>query len=320
MITRNEDIKQEVDVIYQRNLIERSTPSLVFARFGQNVSYKANSGTNVLKFRRYSNLQPNTNELEEGVTPVGNKVNTTEILAVVKPYGDFVTLTDVVERESIDNVLDEINSNLADQMANTLDILTRDVLCSGTNVRFSNGTSRSDIGAANKVSKSDFQKIVRDMKNNLVKPITSMVDPSNNYNTTPINACFIGICDPDTTMDLKNTEGFIPVEKYSNTKVILPNEIGAIDEIRFIETTNSKVYVGEGSTGIDVHATLILGKDAYGCVRPSTDNSGMIIKPLGASGTEDPLNQRGTSGWKTNYTAVILKPEAIVRYEHAVSA
>ncbi len=47
----------------------------------------------------------------------------------------------------------------------------------------------------------------------------------------------------------------------------------------------------------------------------------MIIKPVGSSGKEDPLNQFSTIGWKIKgYTATILQDAFIVRIEHGVSA
>lgn len=74
--------------------------------------------------------------------------------------------------------------------------------------------------------------------------------------------------------------------------------------------------------GLDVHATLMFGKDAYGMV--DVEGNGaleIIIKPHGSSGTADPLNQRATVGAKVAaYTATILNDLWLLRIEHAVSA
>ena len=81
--------------------------------------------------------------------------------------------------------------------------------------------------------------------------------------------------------------------------------------------------MGAGASDIDVHGTIIYGQDFAGDValEGTGDNVEMIIKPLGSSGTEDPLNQRGTMGWKVKgYTATILQDSFVVRIEHGVSA
>ena len=73
--------------------------------------------------------------------------------------------------------------------------------------------------------------------------------------------------------------------------------------------------------GMDVHATLVFGADAYGVV--DVDGEGClqtIVKPCGSGGASDPLDQRATVGAKVAaYTAKILNNLWIVRVEHAVS-
>ena len=75
-------------------------------------------------------------------------------------------------------------------------------------------------------------------------------------------------------------------------------------------------------SAIDVHSTLIFGKDAYGVVDVAGSGAlQIIIKPHGSAGTQDPLDQRATVGAKVAaYTAAILNELWILRIEHCVSA
>ena len=90
-------------------------------------------------------------------------------------------------------------------------------------------------------------------------------------------------------------------------------------------TTNSLKIVPSGgaSSGDEVHATLIYGKDAYGIVQlggRGTPNIQTIVKAPGSSGSDDPLNQRGTIAWKVkHFCAAIIQDDFIVRVEHGVS-
>ena len=56
---------------------------------------------------------------------------------------------------------------------------------------------------------------------------------------------------------------------------------------------------------------------------PSTELQGggleTIIKPLGSAGAADPLNQRGTIGWKATKAAIRLVEAYMVRVETASS-
>lgn len=79
---------------------------------------------------------------------------------------------------------------------------------------------------------------------------------------------------------------------------------------------------GTTKAGVDVHSTLIFGKDAYGMVDVAGSGAlQIIIKPHGSAGTSDPLDQRATVGAKVAaYAAKILNELWIIRIEHGVSA
>lgn len=83
--------------------------------------------------------------------------------------------------------------------------------------------------------------------------------------------------------------------------------------------TDMKIYPGDGGTsaGKPVYSTVILGKNAFGT---SGDNTVEIIsKALGSAGTSDPLNQRGTMGWKGFWFTKILEQSKMVRIESIAS-
>ena len=90
-------------------------------------------------------------------------------------------------------------------------------------------------------------------------------------------------------------------------------------------TTNTLKIVPSGgaSNGDEVHATIIYGQDAFGMVKlggRGKPNIQIIVKPLGSSGSDDPLNQRGTIAWKVPFFAcAVLQDDFIVRIEHGVS-
>lgn len=81
----------------------------------------------------------------------------------------------------------------------------------------------------------------------------------------------------------------------------------------FIET-DMKIYPGDGgSDGKPVYSTVIVGKNAFGTNGDS--NVEMINKPLGSAGTGDPLNQRGTYGWKGYHFCKIIEQSKMCRIE-----
>jgi hypothetical protein len=87
---------------------------------------------------------------------------------------------------------------------------------------------------------------------------------------------------------------------------------------------STKITPTGGGNSIDVHASIIYGQDAFGLVRlggKGKPNIQIIVKPLGSSGSDDPLNQRGTIAWKVpHFACAVLQDDFIVRIEHGVSA
>lgn len=77
-----------------------------------------------------------------------------------------------------------------------------------------------------------------------------------------------------------------------------------------------------GASDYEVHSTIVYGKEFCGCVELEGNgkNVSIIIKPAGSSGSDDPLNQRGTIAWKVKgFGAGVLHDAYGVRLEHGVS-
>lgn len=323
--TTRTQIANEVDAFYSRTLLERAIPLFVHTRWAQVRDIPRNAGTDTVRFRRYGNLSAATTALTEGVTPAGSQLAVTNITATVAQYGNFVTITDILDYESVDPVLMEAAEVLGDQAADTLDQLTRDVMAAGTNVQYANSAgARASIDTNDTIvaatGGAEIRMAIRTLKGNNTRKITSMINPSTGYNTTPVNSCFIGIVHPDTAYSLDAETAWTPVEKYSSQMGVMDGEVGKYKEVRFVETSNAKVFTGAGASSIDVYATLIFGRDAYGITRISGESLRNIVKPLGSAGTADPLEQRATTGWKATFVAKILNDDFIVRIEHAVAA
>lgn len=79
-------------------------------------------------------------------------------------------------------------------------------------------------------------------------------------------------------------------------------------------SADMKVYPGDGGVnGSPVYSTVIIGKNAFGSSGDETVE--VINKDLGSAGTADPLNQRGTYGWKGYHFTKILEQTRLVRVE-----
>lgn len=294
---------------YDKVALEKAVPLLLYRKFAQVRPLPKNSGE-IIRFKRWGSLAAATTPLEEGITPVGNSISVTEITATVSQYGDWVPVTDKVQLLHMDPILTEIVEQLGEQQGETMDVLMRDQLTAGSNVRNAAGVAlRTDIAA--KISTTDLDIAVRALKRANAKKITSIIKPSTGIATEPIRPGFVAICHPDTTHDLEAlSTGWVPVEKYASQTGVMEGEVGAYRGVRFIETTNALVFrdaggnvvagmASEGGVKNDVYGTIIFAQNAYGEVPLSGSSSSVIIKVHGdkdTSDTSDPLNQRGSAG------------------------
>lgn len=308
-----------VNSFYNRDLLYRAQANLVHTKFAQTKNIPQNNSSTIV-FRRYANFPAATTPLIEGVTPVGRKLSAVNVTGTVQQYGDYVTLTDKLTMTTEDPIRLEMNGILGYQAGLTLDTLTRDVLSGGTNVIYSGSgnTSTGDIAAGDVVTLANVQAAVLDLKNSNTLMMTSFVDPSTGISTVPLPPCYIGINHVNQTPTFRAMTGFVKVELYSNGQGRMVGEYGKIEEVRLIETTNAKVFLGAGTGGIDVYSTIIMGQHAYATSAISGMALQNIVKPLGSAGSADPLDQRETSGWKASFTAIILNDDFLIRIESAL--
>lgn len=276
-------ITAEMKTYYDKKLLARLIPNFIHMQWGQKRPLPK-AGGNTINFRRFSSLTAATTPLTEGTTPAGNSITVTALTASPSQYGDFVQVSDVLDLEAIDPVLDEMATVLGEQASDTLDQVTRDILVAGTTVQYSAGrASRVTVAAGDNLTVLEIRKAVRTLKRNKAKPIEG--------------GDFVAIVEPGATFDLQGDSSWVSANQYAGSKAIFNGEIGRLFGVRFVESANAKKFTGAGAAGIDIYATIILGEGAYGIVDVAGSGAVQnIIKPVGSAGSADPLDQRATTG------------------------
>lgn len=296
-------LSAEMKTFYDKNLLRYTKPHLVHDQFGQTRNIPKNGGKRI-EFRRFEQLPKALTPLTEGVTPEGQTMTVTKQEAEVKQYGGFVSLSDQISMTAIDNVVVEATTAIGNQAGSTLDTISREALNAGTNVQYAEGqvSSRSELTAEMKLTVKAIKMAVRTLKV---------------QNTAKINGHYVAIIHPDCAYDITEDPRFIEVVKYKNPERIFNGEIGTLEGVRFIETTEAKKFTNAGASGIDVYSTLLLGENAYATTKIEGGGLETIVKPLGSGGTADPLDQRSTVGWKAMKVTEILSQQYMVRIETA---
>lgn len=298
-VTTDSGLTVEMKTFYDMNLIDEAQPNLIHDQFGQKRPIPANGGKKI-EFRKFASLPKATTPLTEGVTPDGKKLSATNIEAEVAQYGDYIVHSDILKLTSIDNTIVEATKILGNQAGLTLDTITRNVLQSGTNVYYcpkADGTaveSRAGLDNTCKLTVDVIKRAVAIMKKN---------------NAPKINGDYVAIIHPFVGYDLMSDPAWIEAHKYASPENIYEGEIGKVAGVRFVESSEAKVYEG------GVFGTLLIADGAYGITEITGGGLQTIIKQIGSSGVADALDQRGSIGWKAIKTAEILVEPYLMRIE-----
>ena len=298
----------EMKTFYEKRLIDQAEPALVHDQFGDPYPIPANGGKNI-EFRKYDSLPKATTPLTEGVTPDGQTMNVSTVTAEVKQYGGWVPITDTLQLTSIDNNILQATKIIASQAGRTLDTIVRDVLAGGTNVIYAPkiGEGGVETAVTSRATLDATCQLTSDLIARAATQLKAM-------NADPIGTSFVGIIHPYVAYELRRDPDWIDVHKYAQPDEIYNGEIGTLHGVRFVETSEAKIWKGTGyPAGLAVFSTLILGAHAYGSTEIEGGGLEHIVKQLGYG--DDPLNQRASVGWKAHKTAERLVEQYMVRIE-----
>lgn len=311
--TGDTGLSAEMKTYYDKELIRLAGPKLVHDQFAQQRDIPKNGGK-VIEFRKFNPLPKALTPLTEGVTPNGLKATVSYQTSEVAQYGSYLAYTDVLDLTAIDPTVLEFTRLNADQAGRTLDTITRDVVNAGTQVNYvGDRLSRSLIQSTDTLKPYDIEFAAAILKG---------------ANTPEVDGGgYVAIVHPYVVFDLRTSQEFIEWHKYAAPQELFNGEVGRIGNVRIVESTEAKIWndntcpvisAGGGTVPAkyrSIFSTLVVGANAYATTKVTGGGLQQIIKPIGSG--DDPLNQRGTIGWKAIKTAEILVDAYMIRIESA---
>lgn len=230
-------LSAEMKTFYDMALIDEAQANLVHDQFGQKRPIPVNGGK-IIEFRKFAPLAKATTPLTEGVTPDGKQLSVSTVSAAVSQYGDYITQSDMLELTALDNTILESAKLLGRQAGATLDTVVRNVMHSGTNVMYAEKSTASGTEEVKKREELDKScKITVELIQRAVAKLRAQ-------NAPPINGKYVGIIHPYVAYDLMRDSEWIDAHKYAQPENLYEGEIGEIAGVRFVQTTEAKIYCG----------------------------------------------------------------------------
>ena len=308
-------------------MLKHAEPVIVLGKFGMMKEMPRNKADTV-KFRRPIPFTAATVPLLEGVTPASQKMAYEDVQVQMKQYGRPIEITDVVNDLSEDPVLQDASMLAGEQAALTTEIIIWGAIKAGTNVKFTNGTTRGAVNTV--ISLNDQRGSTRSLKAQKAQKLRSILGGSVNFQTKPIEAAYIAVSHTDLEADLRNLAGFVPVAEYGQRTPVAAEEIGSVEDVRYVLSPELTAFADAGGakgstvstsgTSSDVYPVIYIGRMSYGLVPLKGKNAitPMVLNP-GTPTKSDPLGQRGFVSWKTYFASLVLNESWMIRLETAVN-
>lgn len=236
MNAEGNDLSPGMKEYYNTELLENAKEELYFNQFGKVQVLPANNGKKI-QWRKFDTFGKVTKPLVEGVTPDGNTLNMTDVHATVEQYGDYTTVSDMLDMTHVDDVILACTEEHGAQAGLSLDTLTRNELCKGTNVSYP-----GDVGYRYELTADSKHWLTPTVINKAVTKLKKLKAPK-------IDGKYICIIHPSVAEDLRESDGWIEAHKYAATTEIFNGEIGELHGVRFIESNEAPIFWGADLDG-----------------------------------------------------------------------
>lgn len=255
--------------------------------------------------------------ISEGVTPAADTLTPQDITVQTQQYGVLYGWTDKTEDAYEDDMPAAAREMVGERVGQVREMVRYGGLKACTNKFYAGGTSRATVDEA--ISLNLLRKVTRSLKSNHAKMVRSIIDPSSNVGTSPVEAAYLVFCHSDCESDIRNLQGFTPVAEYGRRQTVHDMEIGSCENYRFVVSPELASIADSGAavgtTGlestsnsqIDVYPVIVCGMDAWcqtSLMGGAMDNPTWL--PAGKKDKNDPLGQRGYVGVTFHYTADVL--------------
>ena len=294
------NVNEFLTYLLKKSFLENGEPSTVFMRFwvkASHVGYKS------ITWPRLGVMKTTLEQaaLTEGVTPDGHTNVVKTVTAVPVQLGDYSIISDVLDVETLLPIIAAQGRELANNAGRLIDEFIQDTLLNSSigSLYAGTATQRSELTAAD-VMDLDL----------VLKACTFLASQGQTGERFKI------IMHPNVFLDYaksSSTNTWLNKLIYEDFKGVKDGFVTAWVNYDIYISANVKPILVDADEDFYVYPSYAFRDGAYWV--GTLQNLQTFYKPFGAAGTEDPLNQRATVGWKCMYGCAVLNDLFIVRME-----
>lgn len=243
-------LNELVLTIYSKEIQFQAQPILRFDQFADvKTDLSANPGSQITFFK-YNNLTLG-GVLVEGTPMNKQALSGSQVSIGVAEYGNAVSVSELLIQTAFDNVMSSAAKLLGNDYALTLDTLARNTVTdgAGTYIYANDRADTDSIATGDILSMEEIKDGVEALATNLAPKIGG-----DHY------VCLVS---PHQSRGLRDDSNWVAVAKLDPQRLYL-GEIGRIDDVIFVETTQVRIDANAAATPVDVHSAVMLGANAFG--------------------------------------------------------
>lgn len=256
-----------VQTIWSKEILFQAMPILRFEQFAVKKTELGVQPGLTINFMRYNNLSAAT-QLTEGIRITTDSLSASQYQISVAEQGKGVAVSELLLNASFDDVMASSSRLLGRNMATYLDTSARDAILAGvTNTVYG---YLPPTGAVTPLSPYDAGTVSA-TRNGLtgayylsVGAMKDAVETLATLNIPRLGETYVAFVDPHQSRRLRDNPEWIEVTKYASPGNFMLGEIGRLNDVVYIETTQVKQIANGNSPSQTVHQAIVLGDNVFG--------------------------------------------------------
>lgn len=298
---------------YEKKFLERLVANPIMMQYCIKRPVPLHTGK-VVYFPRMTNSSTTVSayKITEGTTITPEAVVDEQVSATLEQYANAKGLGDFTIDTAIDTTIVETVEELADQAASIVDgkiieeaygTSARAIWGGGFSVFAVNLASSADLGSSTSafytyVGTAEYRMGATTLRQAFKKQMAKNVKPLD-------DGFYVLVCHSDTAAQLQADQGWKDAYQYTDAEAMRKGIPGIYSGIK-VQVDNNIRTSAYGSAGATLYHSILLGRGAMGVSMLDGNSVKTFYKPRGSAGTQDPVDQEATYGWKVSFVPRIL--------------
>jgi N4-gp56 family major capsid protein len=253
-----------IQTIWSKEILFQSMPTLRFEQFAVKKTELGTMPGLTVNFMRYNNLPVPSGSLVEGVRMKTHAITANQYAITVAEEGFAVAVSELLLNASFDDIMASASRLLGRNMALYMDSQARATLQRATSVVFGYakpsaintgyGVYEGGTPAATIAAVAASTGVAADTFYFTPYSVKDAVEVLASKNVPRLGETYVCFIHPHQSRRLRDTPEWIEVTKYAAPGNFMLGEIGRLDDVVFIETTQIAAPVGADAS--DLYANL----------------------------------------------------------------